>query len=288
MIGTALAQRLVEAGHTVLPISRRQLPGGIRWDPDQNLLDPASLEGCDAVVHLAGAGIGDRRWSRARKRELMDSRIGPTTLLANTLAALDHPPRVLVSASAVGIYGDRGDAILTDDAEPGTGFLADLVQVWETAAGAACNAGIRVVHPRFGVVLSTLAGALPRMLTPFRLGVAGRLGSGNQWLSWITLRDATSAVIHSIRDDTIAGAINTTSLRPVTNADFTRSLASAIHRPAFVPVPTLLLRGLYGEMATATLLASQRAVPSTLVEHGFRFADPEIGPALSHLFAAPR
>ncbi len=288
MIGSALSRELGLAGHRVLPVSRHELPGGVKWNPAANRLDAASLEGCDAVIHLAGAGIADQRWSDARKRELLESRTRPTALLANTLASLDTPPRVLVSMSAIGIYGDRGDTVISDDSETGSGFLADLGRAWEAAADPARKAGIRVVHPRTGVVLTTRGGALPRMLTPFRLGVAGRLGSGTQWLGWITLRDAVAALMHVASDDEISGPINLCSPAPVTNIEFTRTLARTIRRPAVIPVPGLLLRILYGEMAEATLLQSQRATPTTLMARGFEFQDPDLAAALKRLLRPER
>lgn len=288
LIGTALRQHLETRGHQVTPISRREMPGGIRWDPYAGTIDSRQLEAIDAVVHLAGAGIADRRWSESRKRELRNSRIIPTRFLSERLATLQTRPAVLVSASAIGIYGDRGDEILSETSATGDDFLADLGREWEAAADPARAAGIRVVHPRFGVVLTTRGGALPRMLTPFRLGVAGRLGSGRQWMGWITLEDIIRAIEFVIAEATIAGPLIVSSPNPARNSTFTRCLAKALHRPAVIPVPAQLLRLLFGEMAVATLLASQRVVPSSLLTHGFEFRDPELEPALRNLLHEQR
>jgi uncharacterized protein (TIGR01777 family) len=287
LIGTALRRHLEANGHQVLPISRREVPDGIRWDPSTGALDTEKLEGVDAVVHLAGAGIADRRWSDSRKRELRDSRVIPTVFLSERLAGLEQPPGVLISASAIGIYGDRGDEILSETSAIGNDFLATLGSDWEAAATPARQAGIRVVHPRFGVVLSTRGGALRRMLPPFRLGIAGRLGSGRQWMGWITLDDVVRAV-EFLLDETIAGPVIVSSPNPARNTTFTKALAHALHRPALIPVPATALRVLFGEMALATLLASQRVVPTSLQAHGFEFEHPELEPALRNLVSAGR
>jgi uncharacterized protein (TIGR01777 family) len=287
LIGTALRRHLEANGHQVLPISRREVPDGIRWDPSTGALDTEKLEGVDAVVHLAGAGIADRRWSDSRKRELRDSRVIPTVFLSERLAGLEQPPGVLISASAIGIYGDRGDEILSETSAIGNDFLATLGSDWEAAATPARQAGIRVVHPRFGVVLSTRGGALRRMLPPFRLGIAGRLGSGRQWMGWITLDDVVRAV-EFLLDETIAGPVIVSSPNPARNTTFTKALAHALHRPALIPIPATALRVLFGEMASATLLASQRVVPTSLRAHGFEFEHPELEPALRNLVSAGR
>jgi len=287
LIGTALRRHLEANGHQVLPISRREVPDGIRWDPSTGALDTEKLEGVDAVVHLAGAGIADRRWSDSRKRELRDSRVIPTVFLSERLAGLEQPPGVLISASAIGIYGDRGDEILSETSAIGNDFLATLGSDWEAAATPARQAGIRVVHPRFGVVLSTRGGALRRMLPPFRLGIAGRLGSGRQWMGWITLDDVVRAV-EFLLDETIAGPVIVSSPNPARNTTFTKALAHALHRPALIPIPATALRVLFGEMALATLLASQRVVPTSLQAHGFEFEHPELEPALRNLVSAGR
>jgi len=285
LIGTALTARLREEAHQVVPISRDVLPGGIRWDPVRERLDSRALEGIDAVVHLAGAGIGDARWSARRKQELWDSRVRATAFLARTLAALERRPHTLVSMSAVGIYGDRGDALLEEGSAPGTDFLARMGVAWERAADPARDVQIRVVHPRTGIVLTRTGGALARMLTPFRLGLGGKLASGTQWMSWIALDDAIAALQWLVARSTLEGAVNLTAPEPVTNAQFTRELAKLLGRPAFMPIPRPLLRLLFGEMADATLLASQRAVPRRLLEDGFWFAYPAIADGLRRAVA---
>jgi uncharacterized protein (TIGR01777 family) len=287
LIGTALRRHLEASGHRVLPISRREVPDGIRWDPYTGDLDTEKLEGVDAVVHLAGAGIADRRWSDSRKRELRESRVIPTLFLSERLAGLRQRSGVFISASAIGIYGDRGDEILSETSAIGSDFLATLGRDWEAAANPAREAGIRVVHPRFGVVLSTRGGALRRMLPPFRLGIAGRLGSGRQWMGWITLDDVVRA-IEFLLDEPIAGPVIVSSPNPARNASFTKSLAHALHRPALILLPATALRALFGEMASATLLASQRVVPTTLLAHGFEFGHPELEPAIRNLLSAGR
>ena len=282
-IASALAPVFTSAGHVVVPVSRRAQRGGVQWDPERGEIDAAALEGLDAVVHLAGAGLADRRWSTRRKRVLRQSRITPTTLLATTLATLRDPPSLLVSMSAVGIYGDGHDQPLTEASPTGDDFLAELCRDWEAAADPARAAGIRVVHPRMGLVLSPDGGALPRLLLPFRLGIGGRLGSGRQWMSWIALDDALAGLGHCISSDSLNGPVNLVAPHPVTNADFTTTLAAALRRPAILPVPALALRAAFGELAVATLLTSQRAVPRVLESSGFRFRFDTLGPALDHL-----
>lgn len=255
--------------------------GEIGWDPESGRLDPADLEGLDAVVHLAGENIG-ARWTAARKRRILDSRTRGTQLLSTTLAKLRRPPAALVSISAVGIYGDRGDEILTESSPSGSpqDFLVRVATAWEAAADPARAAGIRVVHPRMGMVLSSTGGALPRMLTPFRFGVGGRLGSGRQWMSWIALDDAIAAVVHLLTADTLHGAVNVTAPAPVTNREFTAVLGRILARPTIVPVPAAGLRLLFGEMADGVLLGSTRALPARLTDERFPFAYPTLDAAL--------
>lgn len=282
-IGGALAPMLTTAGHQVIPVSRRSIDGGIRWDPANGVLDPAALEGVDAVIHLAGANLADGRWTDERKALLEESRTGPTALLARTLAALSRRPRVLISASAVGIYGDRGDEVLDELSEPGSDFLASLGRRWEAAADPAREAGIRVVHPRTGVVLTPADGALAKMLTPFKLGAGGKLGSGRQWMSWVALDDVLGAFWRMLADERLVGPVHVTAPNPVRNAEFTDVLAAVLNRPAIIPVPEIALRAMFGEMADATVLVSQRAVPRALEQHGYRFEYPELEGALRHL-----
>lgn len=285
LIGTALTARLREAGHHVIPVSRREVPGGIRWDPVRERLDSRALEGMDAVVHLAGEGIGDHRWTPRRKDALRQSRVQGTAFLGRTLAALERRPATLISMSAVGIYGDRGDDLLAESETPGTDFLARLVVGWERAADPARDVGIRVVHPRCGVVLTHLGGALPKMLTPFRLGLGGKLASGKQWMSWITLDDVVGGLQWLLVRSRLDGPVNLATPHPVTNAEFTAALGRLLGRPTVLPIPRALLLALFGEMAEATLLASQRVTPRRLEEDGFWFAYPDIAAGLRRAVA---
>ncbi|MHB1776565.1 MAG: TIGR01777 family oxidoreductase [Acidimicrobiales bacterium] len=293
MIGSAVVARLAADGHAVVTLDRpgsqrRAVPaatGSVRWDPSAGTLDRTALADAgriDAVVHLAGAGIGDRRWSAARRQELVDSRVGSTRLLAAELAIAATPPEVLVSASAVGIYGDRGDDELTEDDAAGDGFLADLCRQWEEATGAAAEAGVRVVTLRSGIVLSPIGGALARQLPLFRLGLGGRLGDGRQWVSWITLADEVGVVVRAITDPGLRGPVNAAAPQPVTNAGLTRAIARAVHRPAALAVPrTALALAVGRQLADEMLLASQRVRPDRLSAAGHRFEHPEIDAALA-------
>jgi hypothetical protein len=284
LIGSALARSLTDAGHTVRPVVRRDTdePGAVRWDPAAGTIDAGALAGVDAVVHLAGAGIGDRRWSEQRKRELHDSRTRGTDLLARALAGLDPQPAVLVSGSAVGYYGhDRGDEVVTELSPPGQGFLAGLVQDWEAAAAPAVEAGIRTVYLRSGIVLDAHGGILPRLALPFRLFVGGRLGSGRQWVSWITLDDEVAAIRFLLDRDDIAGPVNAVAPEPVTNAELARALGTVLGRPSVVPAPAFAFRMAMGrEMADELILASQRVRPDVLVGAGFGFRHTEVTAAL--------
>jgi hypothetical protein len=283
LIGAALVERLRRDGHQVVRLVRRA-PGAadeVRWDPESRSVDAAALDGTDAVVHLAGENVAGR-WTDEKKRTIRRSRIDSTRLLADALARRAHPPRVLVCASAVGFYGNqRGDEVLHEGSSAGSDFLAGVVREWEEASGPATRADIRVVKLRFGVVLSARGGALAKMLLPFRLGAGGRIGSGRQWMSWISLEDAVEVAVRAIADDTLRGPVNTVA-GAVTNAGFTRALARALHRPALVPmVPPLALKLVYGsEMVDGTLLASQRAEPRRLLEAGHRFHHPELADAI--------
>jgi uncharacterized protein (TIGR01777 family) len=289
LVGSALVPRLRCEGHDVVRLLRRSPPLGpleATWNPAAGRLDPDAVEGLDAVVHLSGESLAGGRWTRARKRALRDSRVDTTRLLAGALARTSRKPRVWVSASAVGYYGDRGDERLTESSVAGTGFLATLCREWEAATEPASQAGIRVVVLRTGVVLTASGGALPAMLPVFRLGLGGPLGDGAQWLSWVTLLDLLRAIDRVIADDSIRGPVNAASPSPVRNLDFARALGRALGRPARVPVPSIVLQVLVGEMARETLLASQRAVPARLEEAGFSFTYPEIEAALHHVLGA--
>ncbi|HUO49426.1 MAG TPA: TIGR01777 family oxidoreductase [Acidimicrobiales bacterium] len=289
MVGRALRPVLAAAGHDVVALVRRAPgPGERRWDPAAGVLDAGDLREADAVVHLAGAGIGDRRWSPARRAEILDSRVRSTALLSTTLARLDEPPAVLAAASAVGWYGSRGDEVLDEDSAAGDGFLAEVCHAWEDACGAAADAGIRVAHLRSGIVLDASGGALARQLPLFRLGLGGRLGGGRQWLSWISLADEVAAIVAVLEDQALSGPVNLVAPQPVTNAEFTSTLARLLHRPAFTRVPRAALRlALGGDMADEVVLASQRVVPARLLAAGFTFAHPELGGALAAAMGRP-
>lgn len=282
LIGSALVQRLAAEGHRVSPLVRRPPgPGEIGWDPDGGRLDSRDLEGIDAVVHLAGENVG-ARWTRGRKRRIRDSRVRGTRLLSEAMARTSKRPAVLVSASAIGIYGDRGDELLDEGSPLGAAgdFLATVGQEWEAAADPARAAGIRVVHPRFGLVLSPEGGALGRMLLPFRLGLGGRLGGGSQWMSWISIDDAIAAVVHLLETETLRGPVNVTAPEPLRNRDFTRILGRVLSRPTPFMVPAAALRLALGEMADGALLSSARVVPRRLLASAFRFSHPDLESAL--------
>jgi uncharacterized protein (TIGR01777 family) len=284
LIGSALVDALTEAGHRPIRVVRRAPKAGadeIRWQPADDEIDASSLEGVDGVVHLAGAGIGDKRWNDAYKRELVTSRTDPTTLLASTLASLTRPPSVLLSGSAIGFYGDRGDEVLTESSTAGSGFLTDLVKRWEASAAPASDAGIRTAFLRTGIVLSGAGGVLGRLLPLFKLGLGGRLGSGDQYQSWISIDDEVGAIIHLLTAD-VSGPVNLTAPQPVTNRDFTHALGNALGRPTFLPVPRFgpkLLLG--GEMAEELLFYSQRIMPAALQDSGYQFADSDIDAAFN-------
>ena len=277
-----LGQRLVPAlgaqGHNVARIGRGA-EADIRWDPSAGMIDVAQCAGIDAFVHLAGANVGER-WTPAHRREIRDSRVYGTALIAHTIAALTPRPRVLVCASAVGIYGDAGDTVLDESSPSGSDFLAEVGREWESAADPARQAGVRTVHLRFGVVLSRWGGALARMLPVFRMGGGGRLGSGRQWMSWISMEDAVGAVQFALERETLVGAVNAVAPSPVTNAEFTETLARVVHRPALFPVPAFALNLMFGEMAQGTLLASQRVIPRKLLAAGYAFRHATLEPAL--------
>ena len=287
LIGSALVRALRADGDDVVRLVRTP-PGGpdeVRWDP-YGKVDTEALESLDAVVHLAGAGIGDRRWSDSYKKQLRDSRVVGTRTLAEALADLQRPPRVLVSGSAVGFYGDTGDRDADESATVGSGFLAELVRDWEAAARPAATAGIRVVHPRTGLVLSREGGMLGKTLPLFRLGLGGRLGSGGQWMSWISLPDEVAALRLLIDRDDVTGPVNLTAPRPVTNADFTTALGRALHRPTPFAVPSFVLRAALDGFADEGLLISQRVLPRRLTELGFHFRHGDLDTALDRVLSA--
>ena len=283
LVGSALVPALRAAGHRVDRLSRRSPEAGstdIQWDPARGRLALGALEGVDAVVHLAGESIAALRWTGSVKERIRRSRVDGTRLLAETLGRLTRRPQVLVSASAVGYYGDRGEAPLTEESPAGSGFLAEVCREWEAAADPARAAGIRVVHPRLGVVLAGQGGALPRMALPFRLGVGGVIGSGRQYWSWIELADLVRVIELGLALDTLAGPVNAVAPAPVTHREFTRVLGRVLGRPTLVPLPALAVRLLLGEMGQALLLDSARVLPRRLERAGFRFRHPELEGAL--------
>lgn len=283
-IGSALTTSLHQDGHEVLRIGRSPSgAGAVRWDPAAGTLDADPLEGVDAVVHLAGEGIAEKRWSEEQKRRIRDSRVQGTTLVANTLAELGAKPRVLVSGSGIDAYGDRGDEVLTESSSRGESFLADVVRDWEAATAPAEAAGIRVAHLRTGIVLGKDGGALPRMVQLARFGLLGKIGSGRQWWSWITLDDQVRAIRHLI-DAEVAGPVNLCTPNPATNADFTKALGRVLNRPTFLPIPSFGPKLVLGsELAETLLLESKRAQPEKLLQSGFHFDHDEIEPALRHV-----
>lgn len=282
LIGRALVARLRLDGRRVRQLvrsQRGQSSDDIVWDPARGLLDPRDLEGADAVVNLAGEPLA-QRWTSARRQAIRDSRVHGTELLARAIAALDRKPDVLLSGSAVGIYGDRGDEAVDEASAPGTDFLASVAREWEAATDAARDAGVRVVLLRTGIVLSSHGGALERLLPPFRLGVGGPIGTGRQWMSWISLDDHVNAMGHALRTTGVHGPVNLVAPNPVTNAEFTATLGRVLGRPALVPVPAFALELLYGEMARATILSGQRVLPRALLRSGFHFSHPTLEQAL--------
>lgn len=291
LIGSALCDRLVARGDRVSRLVRPSPTGAgpsgadrIAWDPATHTIDTAALEAAgplDGVVHLAGAGVGDKRWTPARKDLILSSRTDGTSLVADALAGLSNPPPVLVSSSAVGYYGDRGDEVLTEDSTHGSGFLAGVCVAWEAATAPAAAAGIRVVHLRTGIVLSASGGALGKQLPLFRVGLGGRIGSGRQYRSWITLEDQVAAIVHCLEDSTLSGPVNATAPEPATDAELARALGAALHRPTFLAVPAPALKLALGtEMATDMVLSSQRVLPAKLTSSGFAFAHRELGDAV--------
>ena len=284
MIGRALRRELEGRGHEVTALSRSRPSSRdtVRWDPERGSVDLSRLEGHEAVVHLAGESIMGR-WTRGKKAQILESRVRGTRFLAESLGRLREPPRVMVSASASGYYGDRGDEVLTEESGPGGGFLSRVCQEWERAADPARRAGIRVVHPRLGIVLSREGGALAAMLPAFRLGLGGRVGNGRQWWSWIHIDDVPGAILHAIENGTLEGPVNLCSPNPVRSGEFVRVLARVLGRPALFPLPAAAARAVLGEMADELLLASARMEPAKLKETGYGFRYPELEGALREM-----
>lgn len=285
LIGTELVRRLQAEGHEVTRLVRRLPgPGEAAWDPKEGTVDAPALEGHDAVVHLAGAGLGDHRWTDSYKAEILHSRKEGTSLLAGSLAELDRPPQVLASGSAVGFYGDRGDEELTEESGPGAGFLAEVVRHWEAATAPAEEAGIRVVHLRSGVVQSPKGGSLGKLVLPFKLGLGGRIGSGRQWMSWISIDDEVGGILHALRREDLRGPLNLTAPHPVRFEEYVKALGQALGRPTVIPTPTLGLDLLLGrEMVREMLLGGQRVLPAKLEASGYKHRHARLEGALAEL-----
>jgi len=285
LVGSTLLPLLTTGGHEVSPVTRKEDAGAesIHWQPAEDKIDAGAFEGLDAVVHLAGENIASGRWTEEQKAKIRDSRVKGTRLLSETLAGLNNPPKTLICASATGFYGDRGGEVLNEQSAAGEGFLADVCQQWEAAADPAREAGIRVVHARFGVVLSPQGGALAEMLTPFKLGVGGKIGSGQQYWSWVSIDDVAAAVLHLLMTDSLDGPVNVVSPQPVTNKEFTKVLGRVLGRPTIFPLPGFMARLMLGQMADALLLASARVEPSKLQSTGYEFRHPDLEQALRHV-----
>ncbi len=287
LIGSALVPHLRRRGHDVTRIVRRRgsEPADIVWSPADGQLDAHALEGIDAVIHLAGAGIADHRWTTAYKQTLLQSRTAGTQLIARTIAESADPPQVLLSGSAIGIYGARGDEVLDESADTGTGFLADLCRAWEAATAPASEAGVRVAHLRSGIVLSGEGGALRKQLPLFKFGLGGKMGSGRQWQSWISIEDEVGAITHLLTSS-VSGPVNLTAPAPVTNAEFTDALGTVLHRPTVLPIPRFGPKLLLGaELAENLLFAGQRVVPRVLRDDGYEFRRPDLADALQAALA---
>jgi uncharacterized protein (TIGR01777 family) len=290
LVGRALIRSLIADGHSVTRLVRGDAQGfrapgtaAVHWEPDKGVIDANELEGHDAAVHLAGESIADGRWDEEKKRRILESRVKGTRLLAETLAGLKEKPKVLVSASAIGFYGDRGAEVLREESASGENFLSEVCREWEKATLVASQAGIRVAHIRIGVVLSAEGGALEKMLKPFKLGLGGRVGSGQQYMSWITLDDLVGVIKRALTDESMRGPINAVAPKPVTNEEFTKALGRVLGRPTFLPIPAFAARLAFGEMADALLLSGARVEPARLKEAGYEFKNPEIEDALRQL-----
>ncbi len=287
LVGTALAKSLLAEGHTITALTRGEKKSKheglvfVRWNPVAGTIETEALEGCDAAVHLAGEPIAEGRWTDEKKRRIRESRVSGTRLVAETLAKLERKPEVLVSASATGFYGERGANVLTEESPSGEDFLSEVCREWEKATLAASEAGIRVVHLRLGIVISSAGGALQKMVTPFKLGVGGRIGSGAQFWSWIDIEDVVGAIKHSINNREVRGPVNTVAPNPVTNEEFTKTLGRVLGRPTFLPLPAFAARLALGEMSDA-LLGSQRVEPARLKASNYRFAYPDLEKSLRH------
>lgn len=285
LIGSELVRALIQEGHSVLRLVRNEPYDGneVKWDPEKKEMDLAGLEGVDGVVHLAGEGIATGRWTEAKKNRIRESRVAGTQLIAESLTELKKMPKIFISASAIGYYGNRGSEILNEKSPCGKGFLAEVCEAWEAATGAAIDQGIRVVHLRTGIVLSPRGGALAKMLPPFKMGVGGPLGNGKQYMSWIALDDVVGIINFALTDPHLKGPVNVVSPNPVTNRDFTKTLGKTLSRPTVFPMPAFAARLLFGEMADALLLSSARAMPDKLTTAGYKFKYVSLAEALRHL-----
>ena len=284
LVGSALIPELKARGYEVVELVREApRDAEIFWNPEDGKLDPAALDGFDAVIHLAGEPIAEKRWTAEQKAKIRDSRVRGTTLLAETLAKLPAPPRTFLSASAIGYYGDRGAEALSEESPAGSGFLPEVCKAWEEATQPAARQGIRVVLLRTGIVLSPKGGALAKMLPPFRMGVGGVLGDGKQFMSWISIDDEVGAILHALETHPLRGPVNLVCPRPVSNADLTKALGRAVKRPTILPMPAFAVRLVFGEMGDTLLLASTRVEPKRLLTSNYRFRYPDLDAALRHL-----
>jgi uncharacterized protein len=290
LVGTALGNSLKSKGHEVFALVRHapHSDAEVEWYPDRGSLALSRLEGMDVVVHLAGESIAEGRWNEEKKKLIRDSRVRATIVLSEALGNLKRPPKTLVSASAIGYYGDRGDLIVTEGTVPGNDFLAGVCVEWEQATQSATTRDIRVVNARFGVILSAAGGALKKMLPPFRMGIGGRVGSGRQWMSWIALDDVVNGLEFAINHESLSGPVNYVAPNPVTNAEFTRTLGKVLSRPTLFPIPAFAVRLAFGEMADALLLSGQRVKPAQLENAGYQFEYQQLEPALGHLLQTPK
>jgi hypothetical protein len=283
LVGTQLTEVLRKSGHKTVALSRKAgAPGSILWNPSTGVANPQELGTVDTIVHLAGENIAGGRWTPAMKEKIRSSRVEGTRSLVQSIAKTEKRPKTLVCASAIGLYGDRGDEILKESSAPGTGYLADVCTAWEHEAMAATSLGLRVVCVRIGVVLSPRGGALAKMLLPFKMGAGGIVGSGKQYWSWIGLNDLTRAIVFCIENSSVSGPVNAVSPEPLTNYDFTKGVGSALHRPTIFPLPAFVARIVLGEMANDLLLASVRVVPEQLLKHGFQFEQPDLKSCLEY------
>jgi uncharacterized protein (TIGR01777 family) len=287
LVGTALIKALETDGHEIFRLVRHypNTENEIEWSPDRYSIQLARIEGFDAVVNLAGESIAEGRWTDEKKRRIRESRVKGTKLLGDALANLTSRPKTFICASAIGYYGNRGDETLTETSAPGDDFLAEVCVEWEKATALATEKGIRVVNTRFGVILDANGGALAKMLPPFRMGIGGKIGSGKQWMSWIALDDVVGALKFALANETLSGPVNFVAPNPVTNSEFTKTLGKVLSRPTLFPIPVFGVRLLFGEMADALLLSSQRVAPERLKQAGYEFEYSNLEPAMSHVLA---